>query len=369
MIIGIPREIKDNEYRVSMTPGGVCQLIEAGHEVWMETGAGEGSGFPDAQYSSFGAHIVPTSAEAWDAEMVVKVKEPQPNEYPFLRPDRTLFTYLHLAANERLTREMMARGVTGIAYETVEMANGHLPLLTPMSEIAGRMAIQIGAHYMEKMNGGRGKLMGGVAGVRPADIVVVGAGIVGTNAAQVALGMGAHVILIDINLDRLRYLHEVMGGRLTTLASNPLNIAQAVQRADLLVGAVLVRGAKAPRLVTREMIHSMAPGSVVIDVAVDQGGCIETSHPTTHSNPTFVVEGVVHYCVANMPGAVPRTSTYALSNATLPYIVQLANKGIAAAIQADAGLAKGVNTYRSEITYASVAEAFGLVHTPLDTLL
>ena len=369
MIVGIPREIKDNEYRVSMTPGGVCQLIDAGHEVWVETGAGEGSGFSDAQYSAFGARIVATAAEAWAAEMVVKVKEPQLGEFPFLRPDLTLFTYLHLAADERVTREMMERGVTGIAYETVETSTGHLPLLTPMSEIAGRMAIQIGAHYMEKMNGGRGKLMGGVAGVRPADVVIVGAGVVGTNAAQVALGMGAHVILIDINLDRLRYLHEVMGGRLTTLSSNPLNIAQAVQRADLLVGAVLVKGAKAPKLVTREMIGSMAPNSVVIDVAVDQGGCIETSHPTTHSEPTFLVEGVVHYCVANMPGAVPRTSTYALSNATLPYIVRLSNIGAEAAIRADAGLAKGVNTYKNQITYASVAEAFGRDHTPLDTLL
>ncbi len=369
MLIGIPREIKDNEYRISMTPGGVCQLIEAGHEVWIETGAGEGSGFADTQYNAFGARIVSTGAEAWATEMVVKVKEPQPSEYPFLRPDLTLVTYLHLAADEQLTREMMARGVTGIAYETVELPNGNLPLLTPMSEIAGRMAIQIGAHYMEKMNGGRGKLMGGVAGVRPADVVIIGAGIVGTNAAQVALGMGAHVILIDINLDRLRYLHEVMGGRLTTLSSNPLNIAQAVQRADLLVGAVLVKGAKAPKLVTREMISSMASGSVVIDVAVDQGGCIETSHPTTHSSPTFLVDGVVHYCVANMPGAVPRTSTYALSNATLPYIVKLANMGVEAAIQTDAGLAKGVNTYKNEIAYASVAEAFGLGHTPVEALL
>jgi alanine dehydrogenase len=369
MIIGIPREIKDNEYRVSVTPGGVCQLIEAGHAVWIETGAGKGSGFADVQYGSFGARIVPTAEDAWSAEMVVKVKEPQPSEYRFLRPGLTLFTYLHLAANEQVTRAMLDREVSGIAYETVELPNGHLPLLTPMSEIAGRMAIQIGAHYMEKMNGGRGKLMGGVAGVRPADVVIVGAGVVGTNAAQVALGMGAHVILIDINLDRLRHLHEVMGGRLTTLSSNPLNIAQAVQRADLLVGAVLVKGAKAPKLVSSEMIGSMAPGSVVIDVAVDQGGCIETSRPTTHSDPTFLVKGIVHYCVANMPGAVPRTSTYALSNATLPYIVRLANMGVEVAVQADAALAKGMNTYKGEITYASVAQAFGLGCMPLDKLL
>jgi alanine dehydrogenase len=300
--------------------------------------------------------------------MVVKVKEPLLHEYEFMRPDLTLFTFLHLAADERLTREMMARGVTGIAYETVELRNGHLPLLTPMSEIAGRMAIQVGAHYMEKMNGGRGKILGGVPGVRPADVVIVGAGIVGTNAAQVALGMGAHAILIDIDLDRLRYLHEVMGGRLTTLSSNPLNIAQAVQRADLLVGAVLIRGAKAPKLVTREMIQTMAPASVVIDVAVDQGGCMETSHPTTHSDPVYTVHEVIHYCVANMPGAVPRTSTYALSNATLPYVAKLADVGVEAATRADPGLAKGVNTYRGRITYPSVAQAFGLEYAPLVTL-
>jgi alanine dehydrogenase len=368
MIIGIPREIKDNEYRVAITPGGVRQLTVSGHTTRIETGAGLGSGFSDQDYTMAGAEIV-SAADAWAAELVVKVKEPQPSEYPYLRPDLTLFTYLHLAASESLTREMIARGLTGIAYETVELSNGQLPLLTPMSEIAGRMAIQIGAHYMEKMNGGRGKLMGGVAGVRPADVVIIGAGIVGTNAAQVALGMGAHVILIDINLDRLRYLHEVMGGRLTTLSSNPLTIAQAVQRADLLVGAVLIKGAKAPHLVTREMIGTMAPGSVVIDVAVDQGGCLETSHPTTHSDPIFLVDGVVHYCVANMPGAVPRTSTYALSNATLPYIVRLANQGIHSALAADPALQKGVNTYRGQITYPSVAQAFGLDYTPLQAAL
>jgi alanine dehydrogenase len=369
MIIGVPREIKDNEYRVSMTPGGVHQLVEAGHRVWVETNAGEGSSFPDDQYVAAGAEIVPTSADAWRAEMVVKVKEPQHDEYEYLRPDLTLFTYLHLAASEQLTREMMARRLTGIAYETVELSNGHLPLLTPMSEIAGRMAVQIGAHYMEKMNGGRGKILGGVPGVRPADVAIIGAGVVGTNAAQVALGMGAHVILIDINIDRLRYLHEIMSGRLTTLSSNMLNIAQAVRRADLLVGAVLVKGAKAPRLVTRQMIGSMAPGSVVVDVAVDQGGCVETSHPTTHSDPIFLVDGVIHYCVANMPGAVPRTSTYALSNATLPYIVKLANMGITAAVQTDPALAKGVNICGGKVTYQSVAEAFDIEYTPLDTLM
>ncbi len=369
MIVGLPKEIKDNEYRVGMTPGGARQLVEAGHQVLVETNAGEGSGFPDAQYEAAGAKIVPTNADAWGAPMVVKVKEPQPSEYEFLRPDLVLFTYLHLAAEERLTHEMMARGLTGIAYETVELPNGHLPLLTPMSEVAGRMAIQIGAYYMEKMNGGRGKLLGGVPGVRPADVVIIGAGVVGTNAAQIALGMGAHVFIIDINLDRLRYLDEVMGGRLTTLSSNPFTIAEAVRRADLLVGAVLIKGARAPKLVTREMISTMVPGSVIVDVAVDQGGCVETTHSTTHSNPTFLVDGVVHYCVANMPGAVPRTSTYALSNATLPYAVRLANMGAEAAIRANSALAKGVNTYKGKITYPRVAEAFGLEYTPLETLL
>jgi alanine dehydrogenase len=369
MIVGVPREIKDNEYRVAMTPGGARQLVEAGHEVWVETNAGEGSGFPDAQYQKAGAKTVPTNADAWSAQMVIKVKEPQPSEYDFLRPDLVLFTYLHLAAEERLTHEMMKRGLVGIAYETVELPNGHLPLLTPMSEVAGRMAIQIGAHYLEKMNGGRGKLLGGVPGVRPADVVIVGAGVVGTNAAQMALGMGAQVFVIDINLDRLRYLNEVMGGRLTTLSSNPLTIAEAVRRADLVVGAVLVKGAKAPKLVTREMIGTMAPGSVIVDVAVDQGGCVEATRPTTHSDPIIVVDGVILYCVANMPGAVPRTSTYALSNATLPYAVKLANMGAGAAIQADSALEKGVNTYKGKLTYPGVAEAFNLEYTPLDTLL
>jgi alanine dehydrogenase len=369
MIVGVPKEIKDNEYRVAMTPGGARQLVESGHQVWVETDAGEGSGFSDIQYEAAGARIVPTNADAWSAQLVVKVKEPQPGEYQFMRADLVLFTYLHLAAEEHLTREMMRCGLTGIAYETVELPNGHLPLLTPMSEVAGRMAIQVGAHCLEKMNGGRGKLLGGVPGVRPADVVIIGGGVVGTNAAQVALGMGANVIVIDLNLDRLRYLSEVLPGRLTTLSSNPLNIAEAVRRADLLVGAVLIKGAKAPRLVTREMIRTMNPGSVVVDVAVDQGGCIETTHPTTHSNPTFLVDGVIHYCVANMPGAVPRTSTYALSSATLPYTLKLADCGAEGAVRADLALAKGVNTYRGRIVYPAVAEAFGLEYTPLEQLL
>jgi alanine dehydrogenase len=366
MIIGTSKEIKDNEYRVGITPGGVRQLAQAGHQVLVETGAGEGSGFSDAEYETSGAKIVSTSVEAWSAQIVVKVKEPQPLEYDFMRPDLTLFTFLHLAADEQLTREMMDRGVTGIAYETVELPNGQLPLLTPMSEVAGRMAIQIGAHYLEKKNDGRGKLLGGVPGVRPADVAIIGAGVVGTNAAQVGLGMGAHVMVIDINIDRLRYLNDVRSGRLITLSSNPLNIAETVRRADLLVGGVLIKGAKAPKLVTREMISTMNPGSVVVDVSVDQGGCIETTEPTTHSNPTYLVDGVIHYCVSNIPGAVPRTSTYALSNATLPYVLKLANMGPEAAIKADPSLAKGVNTYKGKITYRAVAEAFGTEEEKLD---
>jgi len=366
MIIGTSKEIKDNEYRVGITPGGVRQLVQAGHQVLVETGAGKGSGFLDEEYETSGAKIVSTSAEAWSAQIVVKVKEPQPVEYDFMRPDLTLFTFLHLAADEQLAREMMARGVTGIAYETVELPNGQLPLLTPMSEVAGRMAIQIGAHYLEKENGGRGKLLGGVPGVRPADVAIIGAGVVGTNAAQVALGMGAHVMVIDIDLDRLRYLNDVRAGRLITLSSNPLNIAETVRRADLLIGGVLIKGAKAPKLVTRGMISTMNSGSVVVDVSVDQGGCIETTKPTTHSNPIYLVDGIIHYCVSNIPGAVPRTSTYALSNATLPYVLKLANMGLEAAINADPSLSKGINIYKGKITYQAVAEALGLKADKLD---
>ncbi len=369
MIIGVPKEIKDHEYRVALTPAGAQQLVQMGHHVLVETYAGEGSHFSDADYQSVGARIVPLAADAWSAQLVVKVKEPQPEEYAFMRPDLVLFTYLHLAADEELTHAMLEQGLTGIAYETVELATGALPILTPMSEVAGRMSIQVGAHYLEKMNGGRGQLLGGVAGVRPADVVIIGAGVVGTNAAQMALGMGASVIMIDTNLDRLRYLEEVLHGRLITLSSNPLNIAEAVRHADLLVGAVLIKGARAPLLVTRQMISTMQPGSVVIDVAVDQGGCIETTHPTTHSDPTFLVDDVVHYCVANMPGAVPRTSTYALNNATQPYIARLASMGVNAAIRMDVALAKGVNTCRGRLTYRAVAEAFDLEYTALADII
>lgn len=369
MIVGVPKEIKDNEYRVSMTPGGVESLVLAGHRVMVEQGAGVGSGFSDEEYARSGAAIEPSAARVWaEAEMIVKVKEPLPAEYGYLREGLLLFTYLHLAADRELTEALLKQGVTGIAYETVQRSDGSLPLLTPMSQIAGRMSAQVAAHYLERTAGGRGKLMGGVPGVRPADVVVVGGGTVGTNAAQIALGMGAHVTVVDVNAERLRYLSEVLHGNLTTLSSNPRNLAEAVEHADAVIGAVLKPGAKAPHLVTREMVASMKPASVVVDVAVDQGGCVETSHPTTHSDPTFLVSGVIHYCVANMPGAVPRTSTYALSNATLPYALRLADQGFAKAMRTDPSLALGVNTLRGHLTYQAVAEAFGLEYTPLSAM-
>lgn len=367
MIIGIPKEIKDNEYRVSTTPGGVHQLVEEGHRVLVQRGAGEGSGFGDEQYVQAGAEVVASAADVWHrADMIIKVKEPLRQEYEYLREGLILYTYLHLAADEELTRELMRRKVTGIAYETVELPNGSLPLLTPMSEVAGKMAVQIGAHYLEKMNGGRGKLLGGIPGVLPADVVIIGGGTVGTNAAVVALGMGASVLIVDINADRLRYLTEVLHGNLKTLISTPRNIAEAVKRADLVIGAVLVKGAKAPRVVTKQMVAEMKPGSVIVDVAVDQGGCLETTRATSHSQPTYLVNGVVHYCVPNIPGAVPRTSTYGLSNATLPYAVKLANKGFLSAVREDPALAKGVNTYEGYVTYRAVAEAFGIQYHPLE---
>ena len=370
MIVGVPKEIKDNEYRVALTPNGAKELVDAGHRVLVQTTAGEGSGFNDEEYRAVGAGIVPTAADAWGAEMVVKVKEPQPEEFGFLRDGLVLFTYLHLAAEEALTHELIKTRTTSVAYETVEMSNGCLPLLTPMSEVAGRMAVQVGAHYLERAHGGRGKLLGGIPGVRSADVIIIGGGTVGTNAALMALGMGANVTVLDIDLERLRYLEQVMPGRFNTLASNTLNVAAAVRHADLLIGAVLIAGARAPRLVTREMVREMEPRSVIVDVAVDQGGCVETIHRTTHSDPVYEAEGVVHYGVANMPGAVPRTSTYGLSNATMPYMLKLANKGFVDAVRSDPALAKGVNVYKGHITYKAVAEAFeGLTYTPLDTLL
>ncbi len=370
MIVGTVREVKDNEYRVGLTPGGVASLVQDGHRVLVERGAGEGSGISDAEYAAVGAEIVPSAAKVWSqAELIVKVKEPVPEEYPYLRPGLVLFTFLHLAANEALTRRLIESGVTGIAYETVELADGSLPLLEPMSEIAGRMAVQVAAHYLEKMNGGRGKLLGGIPGVRPSDVVIIGGGTVGTNAAQVALGMGAHVTVLDIDVERLRYLSQILHGSLTTLYSDPHSIANSVAYADVVIGAVLIKGGKAPTLVTREMVRTMKSGSVIIDVAVDQGGCVETSHPTTHSNPTYFVDGVLHYAVANMPGAVPRTSTFALANATIPYVRQLAKLGFEQAVRHNPALARGVNIHRGQVTYEAVAQAFGLVYQPLNQIL
>lgn len=363
MIIGIPKEIKDNEYRVSLPPNGARELVRHKHQVFVQAGAGVGSAFSDEEYVKAGAAILHSAEEIWQqAEMVVKVKEPMPEEYRFLRDDLLLFTYLHLAADERQTHALMDSGVTALAYETVEDAQGRLPLLQPMSEVAGRMATQIAAQYLEKPQGGRGILMGGIPGVKPAHVVVLGAGTVGTHAATVALGMGARVTLLDVNMERLRYLDEVMGqrGRLTTLASNETNIADAITTADAVIGAVLITGARAPRLITREMLTTMLKGSVIVDVAVDQGGCVETTHATTHSNPTYFVEGVLHYGVANMPGAVPRTSSFGLANATLRYIMKIADNGLHHALASDPGLAKGLNVYQGRITHPGVAETFNL---------
>jgi alanine dehydrogenase len=370
VIVGLPKEIKDNEYRVGLTPAGVRALKDAGHEVLVEKTAGEGSGFEDNLYQRAGGRTVDSAEEVWaTAAMIVKVKEPIAPEYPRMREGQLLFTYLHLAPDTELTKQLLERKVTGIAYETITDRRGGLPLLTPMSEVAGRMAIQVGAHYLEKMSGGRGILLGGVPGVPAARVVIIGGGVVGTNAAKIAVGMGAHVTMIDNNLERLRELDDIFLSKISTLASSAYMIHDAISQADLIVGAVLVPGAAAPKLVTRSMLKDVPNGAVIVDVAVDQGGCIETTHPTTHSNPTFYVEGVLHYCVANMPGAVPRTSTFALTNATLPYALKLANKGFFAAIAADTGLKAGVNTFAGHCTYEAVASAQGLEYTPLDALV
>jgi alanine dehydrogenase len=370
MIVGLPKEIKDNEYRVGLTPAGVRALTDAGHKVIVEKNAGEGSGFEDGLYQRAGATLLETADEVWaQGEMIVKVKEPIAPEYPRMREGQLLFTYLHLAPDEELTKQLLERKVTGIAYETITDRRGTLPLLTPMSEVAGRMAIQVGAHYLEKMSGGRGILLGGVPGVPAARVVIIGGGVVGTNAAKIAVGMGAHVTIIDNNLDRLRELDDIFLSKISTLASSAYMIHDAITEADLIVGAVLIPGAAAPRLVTRGMLKDVPNGAVIVDVAVDQGGCIETTHPTTHSDPTFYVEGVLHYCVANMPGAVPRTSTFALTNATLPYALKLANKGFIEAINSDPGLKEGVNTYAGRLTYEAVATAQGLEYTPLNEML
>src|SRR3989441_4538880 len=370
VIIGLPREIKDNEYRVGLTPAGVRALSDAGHSVLVEKSAGEGSGFEDTLYQRAGASLVDSADDAWAAgEMIVKVKEPIEPEYSRMREGQLLFTYLHLAPDLQLTEELLKRKVTGVAYETITDRRGTLPLLTPMSEVAGRMAIQVGAHYLEKMSGGRGILLGGVPGVPAARVVIIGGGVVGTNAAKIAVGMGAHVTIIDNNLDRLRELDDIFLSKIATLASSAYMIHDAVSQADLIIGAVLVPGAAAPKLVTRNMLKDVPNGAVVVDVAVDQGGCVETTHPTTHSEPTYYVEGVLHYCVANMPGAVPRTSTFALTNATLPYALKLSNLGFKAAVMSDSGLAEGVNTYAGKLTYNAVALSQGRAYTPLGQLL
>ena len=369
MKIGLPKEIKDNEYRVGLTPAGVQDLTHAGHEVFVQKTAGEGSGFADEQYVKAGGKLLDTADEVWQTgDMIVKVKEPIAPEYPRMRENQLLFTYLHLAPEVELTKQMLERNVTGVAYETITK-DGRLPLLTPMSEVAGRMSVQVGATYLEKMNGGRGILLGGAPGVPAANVVILGGGIVGTEAAKMAVGLGAKVTIIDRNLDRLRQLDDIFLSKVQTLASSRYAIEEAISHADLVIGAVLVVGAAAPKLVTRDMLHLVPSGSVLVDVAVDQGGCFETTHATTHSNPTFFEEGVLHYCVANMPGAVPRTSTFALTNATLPYALDLANKGFERAIKEDAGLQEGVNTYAGMLTYAAVAESQGLEYTPLSSLI
>ena len=370
MIIGVPREIKDNEARVGVTPAGAKTLVEAGHTVLVETAAGALSGFPDAEYQQAGAEIVADAAAAWGkAEMVVKVKEPIEPEYKFFREGLVLFTYLHLAPIRDLTDKLLESKVIGIAYETVKDRTGQLPLLMPMSEVAGRMSVQVGAAYLEKEHGGRGILLGGVPGVPPAHVTVIGGGIVGTNAARIAMGMGAKTTIIDKNLNRLRELDETFGGQIHTLASNSYNIAQATAEADLVIGGVLIPGATAPKLVTRAMVSRMKKGAVIVDVAIDQGGCVETARPTTHSNPSYTVDGVVHYCVTNMPGAVPHTSTLALTNATIDYVQKLAKLGAREALKQDAGLAEGLNTWLGQLTCRGVAESQQRAWTPAEKLL
>ena len=358
MKIGVPREIKDNEARVGVTPAGVKALSEAGHTVLVETQAGAQSGFPDAEYQRAGAEIVGEAVAVWiSSETVVKVKEPIEKEYVYFREGLVLLTYLHLAPLQELTDKLLEAKVIGFAYETVRDRRGTLPLLTPMSEVAGRMSVQVGAAYLEKERGGRGILLGGVPGVLPAHVTILGGGVVGTNAAKVALGFGAKVTIVDVNLNRLRELDDIFGGRVYTLASNSYNLAHATQEADLVIGGVLIPGATAPRIVTRAMVAGMKKGAVIVDVAIDQGGCVETARPTSHSNPSFVVDGVVHYCVTNMPGAVPHTSTLALTNATFPYLLRIANLGAREALRQDAGLAEGLNTWLGKLTYRGVGES------------
>ena len=358
MVVGVPKEIKTLENRVALTPGGVTSLVRRGHTVRVQQSAGVGSGIGDAEYQGAGAEIV-SAEQAWGADLVVKVKEPIAEEYKYLREGLMLFTYLHLAADQPLTQALLKGGTTGIAYETVQLEDNSLPLLLPMSEVAGRMAPQVGAAALEKPHGGRGILLGGVPGVAPASVVIIGGGVVGTQAAKIAVGMGAQVTILELSKHRLQYLDDVFGGRLITLASTEANIAASIRHADLLIGGVLIPGAKAPKLVTRPMLSTMKEASVIVDVAVDQGGCVETIRPTTHADPTYVVDGVVHYGVANMPGAVPRTSTFALTNQTLPYLIRLAQDGLNA-LKQDPALMLGLNTHQGHLTCLGVAEAFGM---------
>jgi len=370
VIVGIPREVKDNEYRVAATPEGVRELTRAGHEVVVEAGAGLGSSLPDADFEGAGAGILPDADAVFAAaDMIVKVKEPQPQEFERFREGQVLFTYLHLAADKALTEFLMERKVASVAYETVQLPDGGLPLLAPMSEIAGRIAPHVGANYLEKPYGGRGVLMGGASGVEPARVVVLGGGMAGLNAAWIAAGMEAEVLVLDKNIDRLRYIDQIQRGRIRTIASSGLAIEQLVTDADLVIGAVLIPGAKAPHLVTKEMVAEMRPGAVIVDISIDQGGCVETAHVTTHSDPVYLVDDVVHYCVGNMPGAVPRTSTYALTNVTTPYAIQIASLGLEDAVRQDPVLALGVNVYAGAVTNEGVAEAHGLELTPLGALV
>ena len=370
MRVGVPRELKDNEYRVAITPAGVRELVVAGHDVLIEHDAGRGSSITDAEFERGGAAIVPDADTVFgESDLVLKVKEPVPEEFHRLRDGLVLFTYLHLAASAAVTKALVESGTQSVAYETVELADGTLPLLAPMSEVAGRMAPQVGANHLEREHGGRGILLGGVSGVRPARVVVIGAGMAGQNAAAIASGMEAEVLILDTNINKLREVDRIHQGRILTLASNRLSLEETVASADLVIGAVLIPGALAPKLVTEEVIAEMLPGSVVVDISIDQGGCFETSKMTTHSDPTYRVHDVVHYCVGNMPGAVPHTSTYALTNATLSYVVQLADMGLETAVREDPALARGVNVYKGAITYEPVAEAHGLESVSLAELL
>jgi alanine dehydrogenase len=369
MIIGIPREIKNNENRVALVPSGVRTLAENGHQVIVQKSAGEASGISDAEYTAAGARVVPSAAQVFqEADIIVKVKEPLPQEYQFLRKGQVVFTFLHLAAAPELTKALLEREIVGIANETVQLANGTLPLLMPMSEIAGKLSIQIGAHYLEKVNGGSGILLGGVPGVKPANVAIIGGGTVGLNAAKIALGMGAHTSILDVSPERLRYLSDILHGNLTLLISNTENVENVVAAADLLIGALLVPGAMTRKLVSRSMISKMRKGSVVVDVAIDQGGCFETSHPTTFENPTFLIEGVVHFCVTNLPGCVASTSTLALTNATFPYILKLANMGYDKAMIEDISLRRGLNVFKGQLTSQPVAEAVGIKYVPFESI-